>query len=387
MENFAFHNPTKILFGKDQIVNLSKEVKKYGEKVLLVIGGGSVKRSGLFDKVINLLEEDNLKVFVLEGIEPNPRLSTVNKGIDICKTENIDFVLALGGGSVIDASKAIIAGAKYEGDVWDFYTGKARAKDALPLGTILTLAATGSEMNMFSVVTNWETKEKLGTGSPVLYPKFSILDPTYTFSVPTDQTINGIADIMAHVFEQYFSHTTNTPLQDRLCESVLKTVIENSHQVIENPNDYDARSNILLSGTIALNGMISMGMMGDWASHGIEHELSAIYDIPHGGGLAIVFPNWMRYVADERIEKFKQYAIRVWDVNPEGKTDREIAFEGIDRTQEFFKSIGGPTSLKDYNIGSENIELMAEKAVRGGTLGVFKKLNKEDVKNIYNMCL
>ncbi|TCS79577.1 iron-containing alcohol dehydrogenase [Tepidibacillus fermentans] len=387
MDNFIFYNPTKILFGKDQVKNVGRETVKFGKTVLVVTGGGSVKRSGLFDQVIGLLKKEGLTIHELAGVEPNPRLTTVKKGIEICKKENVDIVLAVGGGSVLDASKAICAGAKYDGDVWDFYSGKATIQDALPLGTVLTLAATGSEMNGNSVVTNWETQEKIGVGSPFLYPKFSVLDPTYTYSVPKDQTVYGIVDIMAHVFEQYFSHTPNTPLQDQISESILRTVIEQAPIVIENPNDYDARANILLAGTLALNGLIRIGKETDWATHGIEHEVSAIYDIPHGGGLAIIFPNWMKYVYEENIEKFKQYAIRVWNVSTEGKSDREIALEGIARTREFFNSIGAPATLRDYNIGDENIEVMAKKATRDGTIGGFKKLTENDVKNILMMCL
>ncbi|GBF11924.1 iron-containing alcohol dehydrogenase [Tepidibacillus sp. HK-1] len=388
MKNFTFLNPTKLLFGEGQVANVDREAAVFGKKVLIVTGGGSVKRSGLFDQVMDHLKSEGLAVYELAGVEPNPRLTTIHKGIEICKTEGIDLVLAVGGGSVIDASKAICAGAKYDGDVWDFYLGKAVVEKALPLGVILTLAATGSEMNGGSVVTNWETQQKLSTGSIHLYPKFSILDPTLTYTVPKDQTVYGIVDMMAHVFEQYFSHTENTPLQDRLCESVLNTVIENAEPVLKNPEDYEARSNLLLGGTMALNGMISMGMEGDWATHGIEHEVSAIYDIPHGGGLAILFPNWMKYVVDERVEKFKQFAIRVWNVDPSGKTDKEIALEGIEKVREFFNQIGAPSRLKDYDIDDRNLDLMAEKAVeREGTIGRFKKLTKEDVKNILTMSL
>jgi len=387
MNNFAFQNPTKLIFGKDQVVNVGKETVKYGKRVLVVTGGGSVKRSGLFDRVLGFLKEEGLTVFEFAGIEPNPRVTTIRKGIEICKKENIDIVLAIGGGSVLDASKAMVAGAKYDGDVWDFYSRKAIIHDALPLGTILTLAATGSEMNASSVVTNWETQEKLGTGSPFMYPKFSILDPVITYSVPVDQTVYGIVDIMAHVFEQYFSHTVNTPIQDQWSESILRTVIEQAPIVINNPSDYDARANILLAGTVALNGLISMGKDTDWATHGIEHEVSAIYDIPHGGGLAIIFPNWMKYVYEENIAKFKQFAINVWNVQAEGKSDQEIALEGIVKTREFFNSIGAPSTLKYYNIDDENLGTMAKKATRGQTLGGFKKLTEIDVKNILTMCL
>lgn len=386
MENFMFHNPTKLIFGEGQIEKLANELAPY-KRVLLVTGGGSVKRIGLYDKVLSILEKGNFEVFELNGIEPNPKLTTVKNGIELCKNNNVDIVLAVGGGSVIDASKGICAGAMYDGDVWDFYIRKETVKETLPLGAVLTLAATGTEMNGNSVVTNWETNQKIGLGSKHFYPKFSILDPVYTYTVPKDQTVYGIVDIMAHVFEQYFSHTQNTPLQDQLSESVLRTVIDNSETVLENPNNYEARSNILLSGTFALNGMISMGMNGDWATHGIEHQLSAFYDIPHGGGLAIVFPNWMKYVLDEGTEKFRRYAIHVWNVDPTGKTDKEVALEGIQETREFFNRIGAPKSLKDYDIGGEKINLMAERATVNGTLGGYKRLTKEDVKNILEMCL
>ncbi|MEX2105037.1 MAG: iron-containing alcohol dehydrogenase [Bacilli bacterium] len=388
MNNFVYYNPTKIYFGEGQIENLTSSIKPYGEKVLVVYGGGSIKKSGLYDEVMNRLKADDFGVWELPGIEPNPRLTTINKGIELCKKEGIDFVLAVGGGSVIDASKAIVVGAKYDGDVWDFYLRKLEVTEGIPLGTILTLAATGSEMNAGSVVTRWETNEKKSAGGDAMRPKFSILDPKYTYSVPEDQSVYGIVDMMSHVFEQYFSHTTATPLQDRFCESVLQTIIEYGPRVLENPEDNDARAIIMQCGTFALNGMISMGMQGDWASHGIEHEVSAIYDIPHGGGLAILFPNWMKHVMDERVEKFKQYAIRVWNVDPSGKSDKEIALAGIEATRSFFDSISAPKTLQHYNIGSDRIAEMAHKAMRDGeSIGFFKQLTEEDIRAILTMSI
>ena len=319
MENFTYRNPTKLIFGKGQIDQLKTEVPKYGQKVLLVYGGGSIKRSGLYDQVIAALDETNAQVYELAGVEPNPRLSTVHRGVEICKNENIDFLLAVGGGSVIDCTKAIAAGAKYDGDAWDIVTRKHVATTALPFGTVLTLAATGSEMNAGSVITNWETKEKYGWGSAVTFPQFSILDPVNTFTVPQDQTVYGIVDMMTHVFEQYFHHTTNTPLQDRFCESMLTTVMEAAPKLIEDLENYELRETILYSGTIALNGSLQMGYRGDWATHNIEHAVSAVYDIPHAGGLAILFPNWMKHILDENIGRFKQLAVRVFGVDPEGK--------------------------------------------------------------------
>ncbi|PDO09949.1 MAG: NADH-dependent alcohol dehydrogenase [Candidatus Reconcilbacillus cellulovorans] len=388
MKAFRFHNPTVLYYGAGQIeAHLAAEVRKYGSRVLLVYGGGSIKRFGLYDKVTGILKNAGCTVFELPGVEPNPRLSSVRRGIDICRNENIELILAVGGGSVLDAAKAIAAGAKYNGDVWDFYTKRAVVQDALPLGTILTLAATGSEMNGNSVITNWETKDKLSTGSPHLYPKFSFCDPANTVTVPRDQTVYGIVDMISHVFEQYFSPTPHTPLQDRLCEAVMRTIVEHAPRVLEQPDSLEARETMMYCSTMALNGMISMGMEGDWATHNIEHEISAIYDIPHGGGLAIVFPRWMEYVVDAGVEKFYQMAVRVFDVDPAGKTKRDVALEGIGRVKTFFRSIGAPSSLADYGIGGENIPVMAEKAVRFGPIGRFKVLHKEDVERILSACL
>lgn len=387
MQSFIFHNPTKLIFGSNQLEHLKTEIANYGNRILFVYGGGSIKKNGLYDKINQLLKEMNGLTFELSGVEPNPRLATVHKGIEICKKENIEFILAVGGGSVIDCSKAIAAGAKYDGDVWDIITRKALAEDALPLGAILTLAATGSEMNPNSVITNWETKEKYGWSSPFTFPKFSILDPQNTISVPKNQTIYGIVDMMSHVFEQYFSQTTNTPLQDRMCEAVLKTVMEAAPKLVNDLENYELRETILYSGTIALNGILAMGVQGDWATHNIEHAVSAVYDIPHGGGLAILHPNWMLHVLDENVAKFKQLAIRVFNVNPTGKEDREIAIEGIEKLRVFWTSIGAPERLADYNIDDSKLELMADKAMARGEFGNFAKLNRDDSLEILKMSL
>ncbi|MFV2050347.1 iron-containing alcohol dehydrogenase [Metabacillus litoralis] len=387
MDNFTYYNPTKLIFGKGQIEQLENEVPKYGKKVLVVYGGGSIKRNGLYDKVIQILEKNNLEVYELSGVEPNPRLSTVHRGVEICKKENIDFILAVGGGSVIDCTKAISVGAKYDGDAWDIVTKKHIPTEAVPFGTVLTLAATGSEMNSGSVITNWETKEKYGWGSPLTFPKFSILDPVNTFTVPKDQTVYGIVDMMSHVFEQYFHHTKNTPLQDRFCEATLKTVIEAAPKLINDLENYELRETILYSGTIALNGQLQMGYRGDWASHNIEHAVSAVYDIPHAGGLAILFPNWMKHNLDQNVSRFVQMAVNVFDVDPSGKDDRTVALEGIDKLREFWSSIGAPSRLKDYDINDENIDLMADKAMINGEFGNFKSLNKDDVVAILTASL
>ncbi|USK69740.1 iron-containing alcohol dehydrogenase [Peribacillus asahii] len=387
MENFTFKNPTKIIFGKGQLNTLPKEVSSFGRKVLLVYGGGSIKRNGVYDEVLSQLTQIDAEVFELSGVEPNPRISTVRKGVELCKKEGIEFILAVGGGSVIDCTKAIAAGAKYEGDPWDIVTRKTMVQGALPFGTVLTLAATGSEMNSGSVITNWETKEKVGWGSPHTYPQFSILDPVYTFTVPKDQTVYGIVDIMSHVFEQYFHPATYAPIQDRFCESLLLTVIESAPKLLEKLDDYDHRATILYAGTLALNGSLGVGYRGDWATHNIEHAVSAVYDIPHGGGLAILFPHWMRHVLPDNVARFKQFAIQVFGVNPEGKTDEETALEGVASLSAFWRSLGAPTRLADYGIDDAQLETMADKAMVYGEFGQFKVLNREDVLSILRASL
>ncbi|MBG9541585.1 iron-containing alcohol dehydrogenase [Cytobacillus firmus] len=387
MQNFTFYNPTKLIFGKDQLSQLQTEIPQYGKKVLVVYGGGSIKQNGLYDKVMAQLNEIGAEVFELAGVEPNPRISTVRKGVEICKNEGVDFLLAVGGGSVIDCTKAIAAGAKYDGDAWDLVIKKAFAEKALPFGTVLTLAATGSEMNAGSVITNWETNEKYGWGSPVTFPKFSILDPVNTFTVPRNQTVYGIVDMMSHVLEHYFHLEENTDFQDRMCESLLITIMEAAPKLLEDLESYEHRAAILYSGTMALNGILNMGYRGDWATHNIEHAVSAVYDIPHGGGLAILFPNWMKHNLNVKPERFKQLAIRVFNVDPAGKTDEETALEGIEKLREFWSSIGAPSRLADYDIDDSKIELMADKATVNGEFGNFAKLNHDDVVSIYRASL
>lgn len=380
MDNFIYHNPTKLIFGKEQIKHLGNEVKKYGNKVLLVYGGGSIKHNGIYEQVLEQLNDADIRIFELAGVEPNPRISTVRKGVDICKREGIEFLLAVGGGSTIDCTKAIAVGAQSDVDMWDIIMKKEKAQGALPFGTILTLAATGSEMNANSVITNWETKEKHGWSSKFTYPKFSILDPAYTQSVPENQTVYGIVDIMSHVFEHYFHITSNTPMQDRLCEGILRSMVEVGPKLINDLDNYDYREVVLLNGTYALNGMLSVGLKGDWATHNLEHAVSAVHDIPHGGGLAILFPHWMEHVLDEdNVDRFKQFAIRVFAIEPEDKSDKEIALEGIKALRSFWNAIGAPSKLSDYDIEEESLELIAEKAVAvRSTYGTFKELDKAD---------
>ncbi|MEK3969284.1 iron-containing alcohol dehydrogenase [Paenibacillus sp. FSL H7-0323] len=387
MRKFEFYNPTKLIFGQGTLEALKTEVPKYGKNVLLMYGGGSIKRSGLYDKVVAELSSIDATVTELSGVEPNPRLSTVHKGVELCREHNIDLVLAVGGGSVLDCAKAVAVGAKYDGDMWDFVERKAAAQDALPLGTVLTMAATGSEMNNGSVITNEVTKEKMGWGSVHAYPAFSILDPENTFSLPRDQTVYGMVDIMSHVLEHYFHTDGNTPVQDGFCETLLRTVIETAPKLIEDLNNYELRETIMYCGTMALNGMVSMGFAGDWATHNIEHAVSAVYDIPHGGGLAILFPQWMKYNLSTNPARFRQLAVNVFGVEPAGKTDEEIGLEGIEALRNFWDSIGAPKTLGDYDIDDSEIGSMADKAVRFGAFGNFRKLEREDVVEIYKMAL
>lgn len=387
MQNFTFWNPTKLIFGKGQLEQLKKEIPAYGKKVLLVYGGGSIKRNGLYDNVMKYLQEIDAQVFELSGVEPNPRITTARKGVEICKKEGINFLLAVGGGSVIDCTKLIAAGAKYDGDAWDLVVKKAFVKEALPFGTVLTLAATGSEMNSGSVITNWETNEKYGWGSPVTFPKFSILDPVNTFTVPKDQTIYGIVDMMSHVLEHYFHLEENTLFQDRMCESLLITIMETAPKLLADLESYEHRATILYSGTMALNGILNMGYRGDWATHNLEHAVSAVYDIPHGGGLAILFPHWMKHNLKVKPERFKQLAIRVFGVNPEGKSAEETGLEGIEKLREFWNSIGAPSRLADYDIDDSKVDLMTDRAMVNGVFGNFAKLNREDVLAIYRESL
>ena len=391
MENFIYYNPTKLMFGKGQLEGLKKaNLLVMGKRVLLVYGGGSIKKNGLYDNVISALNEAEAEVFELSGVEPNPRLTTVKKGIDICQKEKIDFLLAVGGGSVIDCTKAIAAGAEYEGDVWDIISKKTTAQKALPFGTVLTLAATGSEMNPDSVITNWETNEKYVWGSSVTHPAFSILDPEHTYSVPENQTVYGMVDMMSHVFEQYFHNVKNTPLQDRMCFAVLQTVIETAPKLLEDLQNYEHRETILYAGTIALNGTLQMGYFGDWASHTIEHAVSAVYDIPHAGGLAILFPNWMRHTLDHNVERFKHLMLSMFDIETEGKSDRDIALEGIDKLSAFWTSLGAPSRLADYDIGEEQLDTIADiaaKEMEYGGFGNFMKLGRDDILAILKASL
>jgi len=377
---FLQHNPTKLWFGKNQIEQLTSEVQNY-DRILLVYGSGSIKKNGVYDDVLKHLT--NKTIFELTGVEPNPRLTTVQKGIQICRDEKIDFILAVGGGSVIDCVKAIAIGVPYDGNVWDIITRKVQPSEALPFGTVLTLAATGSEMNCTSVISNMECNEKRGWSNPLVFPKFSILDPTYTFSVPLDQTIYGIVDIMSHALEQYFHLVSNTPMIDRFIESVLITVIEAGSKLVTDLENYDLRETIMYAGTTAFNDTLLNGTDGgDWASHQIEHAVSALYDIPHGGGLAIIFPNWLSHCLEYNPSRIKMLAINVFCISEEGKTIVEVAQEGIDALRTFWNSIGAPSRLADYQIDDSRLDELVEKSFVKSVVGGYKILDKESARDI-----
>lgn len=385
MLNFKFQNKTKIIFGKDMESNVGKELKSFGKKVLLHYGGGSIKKYGLYDKIIANLKEHDIEFIELGGVEPNPKLSLVREGIELCKKEKIDSILAIGGGSVIDSAKAIGVGAKYDGDVWDFFLGKAGVKDTLPMGVVLTIPAAGSEASGGSVITNEEGQYKKAFGSPLIRPVFAILNPEITYTLPKYQTAAGVVDMLAHTMERYFTNETHVDLTDRLCEATMQSIVHNGRLVIENPNDYNPRAEIMWASTVAHNDFIGTGRLGDWASHNIEHELSGIYDITHGAGLAIIFPAWMKYVYKHDLARFVQFATRVWDVDKNFGTDEEIILEGVRRMEVFFKDIEMPVTLADANLPTDRFEEMAIKATEFGAQGNFVKLEKDDVLKIYEL--
>ncbi|MDR6551202.1 iron-containing alcohol dehydrogenase [Paenibacillus qinlingensis] len=383
MQSFIQYNPTRLWFGEGQIKQLHQELGNDGKRVLLVYGGGSIRQNGVYDAVMEQLHNRQATVVEMSGVEPNPRLTTVKKGIELCRSEQIDLILAVGGGSVIDCAKAISIGVYYEGDVWDIITRKAEPTRSLPFGTVLTLAATGSEMNNISVITNWDRNEKRGWSSPFAYPTFSILDPAYTKSVPLDQTVYGIVDMMSHVLEQYFHRTEHAPMMDRFMESVLLTVMEAAPKLVANLEDIEHRATIMYAGTTAFNGLLSSGTDGgDWASHQIEHGLSAVYDIPHGGGLAIVFPNWMSHCAEDDPSRMKKLAMAVFGIDATGKTDHEVAMEGIQALRQFWNSLGAPSQLGYYGIDDQRIEELVHKSFMKPSIGQYKIMTRDTVRDI-----
>ena len=385
MNNFTFNIPTDIRFGKEQIQCLPEELSKYGKKVLLVYGGGSIKKTGLYDTVTKLLGD--FEVYELPGIEPNPKLTSVEAGAKICKEKGIEVILAVGGGSTIDASKHIACAARYDGPAWDLMMDRSKIKSALPIAVVLTICATGSEMNSGGVITNESTKEKLEINSPLLYPRLSICDPTYLYTLPPKQTAAGAVDILSHVLEQYFQPNDEAYITDTLSEAVMKTVIKYAKKALDVPDDYEARSNLMWSSTVALNHLLTVGKGGGWSVHPIEHVVSAFYDITHGVGLAIITPKWMRFVlSNDTVDRFVRYAEEVWGIY--GSDKFAVAMEGIDKTEEFFVSLGMPKTLYEAGITDDRIKEMAKEAYR--TNNEFKrayvKLSEGDIETILSMC-
>jgi len=387
MENFTFYSPTYFVFGKGTESKAGECVKQFGgSKVLLHYGGGSVVRSGLLDRVKKSLEMQNISYVELGGAKPNPRSGLVYEGIELCRREKVDFILPVGGGSAIDSAKAIAIGVPYSGDFWDFFEGKTIEK-ALPVGTILTIAAAGSEGSCNTVITKEEGMLKRGTGSDLLRPLFSILNPELTYTLPAYQKACGAVDIMAHVFERYFTNTTGVEVTDRLCEAILLTMIKEVPKAIANPTDYDSHANVLWAGMVAHNNICGVGREQDWASHGIEHELSALYDVAHGAGLAVVFPAWMKYVMKQDVNRFAQIAMRVWGCQLDEANPEKTAREGISRFEEFLKSIGMPRTFAEIGAKAEDIPFLVKNIGLKGTktIGAFVKLREEDVAEIYRL--
>lgn len=386
MNNFDFKIPTDIRFGKGKISCLKEELGHFGKRILLVYGGGSIKKNGIYDEVMQQL--DGFDVYELSGITPNPKLETVRKGTAICKEQNIDAILAVGGGSTIDASKHIAAGACYAGDPWDLVLDRLKVKEALPIAVVLTICATGSEMNSGAVITNEKTCEKLEINSPLLYPKISICDPTYLYSLPPKQSAAGTVDILSHVMEQYFQPNDEAYITDVLSEGIMKTVVKYGPVVIKEPENYEARSNLMWASTIGLNHLLTVGKGGAWSVHPIEHVVSGCYDLTHGVGLAILTPVWMEHVlGDGTKSRFARFAREVFGVKADD--DMTAAKEGIKKVREFFLLLGMPSTLSEVGIDDSKFEFMAKEAIRTSGLSTraYVKLDENDVMEIFKKCL
>lgn len=386
MNNFNFYSPTFFKFGKNTETETGKLVKRFGGKNVLVhYGSGSVMRSGLLNRVLASLDAENIPHTELGGVQPNPRSGMVYKGIELCREKNIDFILAVGGGSVIDSAKAIAIGVPYEGDFWDFYSGK-RIEKALPVATVLTLSAAGSEASASSVITHENGMQKRGTLSDFIRPVFSILNPELTTTLPPYQTACGATDMFAHVLERYFTNTKNVEITDRMCEAILLTIINETPKALANPEDYDARANIMWAGMVAHNDIVGVGREQDWATHQLEHELSALYDVAHGAGLAVMFPAWMKYNMHHDVMRFAQLATRVFGCQMDFQQPERTAKEGIARFEAFLKSIGMPTRFNELGAKKEDIPTLLDMLkIDTRPIGFFVRLNKDDARKIYEL--
>ena len=386
MLDFTICTPTEAVFGRDTENKTGEMLVKYGaKKVLLHYGGGSVKRSGLYDRIVASIKAAGVEYVELGGVQPNPRLKLVKEGLELCKKENVDFLLAVGGGSVIDSVKAIAVGMYYDGDVWDFYTGKAKPERSMPIGVVLTIPAAGSEGSNSSVITNEDGNWKRGLTSEIFRPDFAIYNPELTYTLPPYQTAAGATDIMAHVMERYFTNTPDVNYIDMLSEATLKTIVRQAPVVIEDPNDYEARAEIMWASTIAHNNQLGIGRVGDWSSHQMEHELSGIYDVAHGAGLAVVFPAWMTYVYKQDVMRFCRFAVEVFGCEMDYFQPERTALAGIAALKNFFRSIGMPVTLEELGVKDDRIAEMAGKVKMGETLGSFVKLTVDDVVKIFEL--
>lgn len=390
MLNFEYYTPTKVVFGKDTEKQAGELVKAFGgTKVLVHFGGQSAKKSGLLDRICNSLEEAGLSYVTLGGVVPNPHLSKVYEGIELCKKEGVDFILAVGGGSVIDSGKAIGYGVANEGDVWDFYAKKRTAKACLPIGAVLTIAAAGSEMSNSSVITNEDGWLKRGYNDDVSRCKFAVMNPELTYTLPAYQTASGCVDILMHTMERYFTKAENTMLTDSVAEGLMRTVIYNAKVLAEDPENYDARAQVMWAGGLSHNGLTGCGTEGDWASHQLEHELGGMFDVAHGAGLAAVWGSWARYVYKEKPARFAQFAANVFNIPWNSSNLEQMALDGIQAMEAFYRSIHMPTSLAELGVNptEEQIQELAKKCSFMGkrTVGTFKVLQIPDMEAIYRM--
>lgn len=388
MNSFVYDIPVKVYFGENQLSHLGEELKKYGTRVLMTYGGGSIKKHGLYDKIVAEINKAGLNLFELAGIEPNPRIDSVRKGAQMCKEENIDVLLAVGGGSTIDATKWMAAGACVDHDPWDFFSSKwAPVEKALPVLDVLTLAATGSEMDCGGVISNPETQDKIGRMEPVLLPKVSFLDPSITYSVSPYQTACGAADMMSHIMEVYFNMDADLYMLDCFMEGLMKTIIKYAPVAMKEPDNYEARANLMWTSSWAINGFIDGGRQQAWSCHPMEHELSAIYDITHGLGLAILTPRWLEYCLDETtVSKYVQFGVNVFGIDPH-QEPMEIARQSIEKLSEFlFDTLGLKKTFTEVSIEPKDYPVMARKACMNGVLPGFKPLNQKDIETIFAMC-
>ncbi len=391
MKDFLYYAPTEVVFGKESEEKVGELVKKYGgHRVLVHYGGRSAQKSGLLDKVCDLLTESGLKVVQLGGVVPNPRLSKVYEGIRLCQEHQVDFILAVGGGSVIDSAKAIAYGMCYDGDVWDFYLGKAQPERCLPVASVLTIPAAGSEMSEASVITNEDGDVKLGYSNDMSRPKFAIMNPVRTFTLPPYQTAAGVTDMMMHTMERYFTHDDDMTLTTGIAESILRTLKDSVFEVLKNPEDYRHRAQIMWGGSVAHNGLTGCGMADDWATHMLEHELSGMFDVTHGAGLAAIWPSWARYVLHENLSRFVRFAVNVMDVENDFTDPEGTALKGIEAMERFYHAIGMPINIHELigrDITDEEISEMVRKCSRDHTItaGCFKVLTPKDMEAIYKM--